>query len=178
MRRLRPVRQVEKRILLLRSQKVLLDRDLADLYEVPTKSINLAVKRNRIRFPGDFMFRLSSREVRHLRFQIETSSWGGSRYRPFAFTEQGVAMLSSVLRSDRAALVNIAIMRAFVRMREVLASHGELAKRLGAVERRLAAHDASLGEHAEHIRSVFDAIRALMAPAEKPRKRIGFVTPA
>src|SRR5438477_10714878 len=111
-----PIEQIQKRIYFIRDHKVMLDSDLAELYSVPTKSLNLAVRRNRIRFPDDFMFQLTPQEVSLLRFQFETSRWGGRRYRPYAFTEQGVSMLSSVLKSERAALVNIAIMRAFVKL--------------------------------------------------------------
>ena len=146
--------QVERRIFLIRGQKVMLDADLAELYGVPTKSLNLAVKRNADRFPEDFAFQLNEEEVAGLRFQFETSKRGrgGRRYRPFAFTEQGVAMLSSVLRSPRAVQVNIAIMRAFVRLREMLMSNADLARKLLALENK---YDAQ-------FRVVFDAIRELM----------------
>jgi hypothetical protein len=163
-----PPERIERRILLVRGQKVMLDADLADLYEVETKELNLAVRRNADRFPEDFMFQLSALEFRNLRFQsVTSSSWGGRRYRPFAFTEQGVAMLSSVLRSTRAVQVNIAIMRAFVKLREIIASHHDLARRLEEMESH---YDAQ-------FRAVFDAIRELMKPPEKPRRRIGFGTP-
>src|SRR5205814_3586599 len=130
--------QVERRILLIRGQKVMLDTDLAKLYGVPTKSLNLAVKRNAERFPEDFMFQLTGDEAAGLRFHFETSKSGrgGRRYRPYAFTEQGVAMLSSVLRSLRAVQVNIAIMRTFVRLREMLLSHADLARKLAALENK------------------------------------------
>ena len=136
--------QVEQRIFLIRGQKVMLDADLAELYGVPTKSLNLAVKRNADRFPEDFAFQLSEEEVAGLRFQFETSKRGrgGRRYRPFVFTEQGVAMLSSVLRSPRAVQVNIAIMRAFVRLREMLMSNADLARKLLALENK---YDAQYG---------------------------------
>ena len=117
---------IEKRIYFVRSQRVILDTDLATLYRVPTKAFNQAVRRNMLRFPADFMFQLTSDETENLRSQIVTSSWGGRRYLPFVFTEQGVAMLSSVLNSDRAIQVNIAIMRAFVKLRELLATHQDL----------------------------------------------------
>ena len=160
---------------LIRGHKVMLDFELARLYGVPTKSLNLAVKRNLIRFPDDFMFRLTEPEVESLRFQIETSSWGGHRYRPYAFTEQGVAMLSSVLRSRRAVLVNIAIMRAFVRLREVLVRNKEFAKSLAAIEKQLSEQQSALGNHAKHIRTIFEALRRLMEPPKNRRRRIGFV---
>jgi hypothetical protein len=160
-----PAERIERRILLIRGQKVMLDADLAELYEVETKALNQSVRRNIERFPEDFMFRLTAEEAANLRSQIVTSSlWGGSRYRPLAFTEQGVAMLSSVLRSPRAVQVNIAIMRAFVKLREILASHRDLAHRLEEMEDR---YDAQ-------FRAVFDAIRELMTPPEKTRRRIGF----
>lgn len=117
----------------------MLDKDLAELYGVQTKAFNRAVKRNQARFPPDFMFQLTAKEFANLRFQIGTSSWGGRRYRPYAFTEQGVAMLSSVLNSERAVRVNIEIMRAFVRLRQLLSSHADLAKKLEALEGRFLA---------------------------------------
>jgi hypothetical protein len=159
--------QIERRIFLVRGQKVMLDADLAELYRVPTKSLNLAVKRNVDRFPEDFGFQLTEEEAAGLRFQFETSKRGrgGRRYLPYAFTEQGVAMLSSVLRSPRAVQVNIAIMRAFVRLREMLMSNADLARKLLALEDK---YDAK-------FKIVFDAIRELMEgppPSQKPR--IGF----
>ena len=158
--------QVERRILLIRGQKVMLDADLAELYGVPTKSLNLAVKRNAERFPEDFMFQLTGDEAAGLRFHFETSKSGrgGRCYRPYAFTEQGVAMLSSVLRSLRAVQVNIAIMRTFVRLREMLLSHADLARKLAALENK---YDAQ-------FKVVFDAIRELMQPPTAPRREIGF----
>ena len=143
----------------------MLDSDLAELYGVATKVLIQAVKRNIARFPEDFMFQLSEQEVNNLRSQLVTSSWGGRRYPPYAFTEQGVAMLSSVLRSDRAIHVNIEIMRAFVQLRRLLASNAELARKLAALENK---YDAQ-------FKVVFDAIRELMAPPEPGKKRpIGF----
>src|SRR5206468_2052761 len=154
--------RVERRILLIRGQKVMLDADLAKLYGVPTKSLNLAVKRNTERFPEDFMFQLTDDEAAGLRFHFETSKSGrgGRRYRPYAFTEQGVAMLSSVLRSARAVQVNIAIMRTFVRLREMLLSNSDLARKLAALENK---YDAQ-------FKVVFDAIRELMQPPTPPRR--------
>jgi hypothetical protein len=161
-----PVERIEGAILLIRGQKVLLDADLAALYGVETKILVKAVKRNAERFPGDFMFQLSPEEVTRLRFQIGTSKpgRGGRRYAPYVFTEQGVAMLSGVLRSPRAVHVNIEIMRAFVRLRSILAAHSDLARRLDAMERM----------YDEQFRTVFEAIRMLMAPPSPPRKRIRF----
>src|SRR6266511_4112648 len=159
--------QVERRIFLVRGQKVMLDTDLADLYRVPTKSLNLAVKRNADRFPEDLMFQLTDDEAAGLRFHFETSKRGrgGRRYLPYAFTEQGVAMLSSVLRSSRAVQVNIEIMRAFVRLRQMLATNADLARKLDALERK---YDAQ-------FKVVFDAIRQLMTPPEPNKRKIGFL---
>jgi hypothetical protein len=160
---------IEQRILLIRGQKVLLDADLAALYDVETRSLLQAVKRNAERFPQDFSFQLTNQEFNNLRSQIVTSSsgaWGGRRTAPYAFTEQGVAMLSSVLRSPRAIAVNIEIMRAFVRLRAALASNKELARKLAALETK---YDAQ-------FKIVFEAIRQLMAPPPEPKRRgIGFV---
>ena len=164
-----PVEQVEKLIHLARGEKVLLDSDLATLYGVTTGNLNKAVKRNRQRFPSDFMFQLSDEEAAGLIFQSGISKQRGGRRRslPYAFTEQGVAMLSSVLRSERAVQVNVAIMRAFVGLRRMLSANEDLARKLGELERRLEGHDQA-------IRSLFDAIRQLMAPPAPPHKQIGF----
>jgi hypothetical protein len=160
-----PVERIERAILLIRGQKVMLDADLAELYGVEPRVLIQAVKRNIDRFPQDFMFQLTKREFSDLRSQIVMSSWGGRRYPPYAFTEQGVAMLSGVLRSERAIRVNIEIMRAFVRLRQMLASHKELARKLEELEKR---YDVQ-------FKVVFDAIRELMTPSElPPRRRIGF----
>jgi len=160
-----PVERIEKAILLIRGQKVMLDAHLAELYGVETKVLVQAVKRNIERFPEDFMFQLSQAEFAILRSQFVTSSdWGGRRYPPYAFTEQGVAMLSSVLHSQRAVQVNIEIVRAFIRLRQMLASHVELARKLDALEKK---YDAQ-------FRQVFEAIRQLMAPPEPKRRPIGF----
>jgi hypothetical protein len=163
-----PVERVERLILLLRGEKVLLGQQLAELYGVPVKVLIQAVKRNRSRFPEDFMFQLSREEFENLKSQFVTSSWGGLRRAlPYAFTEQGVAMLSSVLRSERAVQVNVAIMRAFVSLRRMLVSHETLARKLAELESRLEGHDRA-------IKSVFDAFRELMAPPVKPRHEMGF----
>ena len=161
-----PVEVIEKHILVLRNQKVILDKDLSQLYGVPTKVLIQAVKRSLKRFPPDFMFQLNGDEFEILRSQIVTSSWGGRRYFPYAFTEQGIAMLSSVLNSERAIAVNIEIMRAFVRLREMVASHKELAKKLQELEKK---YDAQ-------FKVVFDAIHTLLEPPKKPKRRIGFET--
>jgi hypothetical protein len=167
-----PSERIAHSILLLRSQKVLLDADLAELYGVETKVLVQAVKRNLERFPDDFMFQLDAEEFAALRSQSVTSNTGrgGRRYAPYAFTEQGVAMLSSVLSSPQAIAVNIEVMRAFVRLREMLAGNKELAAKLGELERKLKGHDQA-------IAGILDAIRQLMAPPPAPKKRpIGFVT--
>jgi hypothetical protein len=170
-----PAERIEPRILLVRAQRVMLDADLAALYGVPTKALNRAVKRNPGRFPGDFMFQLTKAEAEHLRRRSGTSSsasprdaadgWGGRRYLPYVFTEQGVAMLSSVLRSRRAIRVNVEIMRAFVRLRTMAWSVAELRRQVDGLEQK---YDAQFKE-------VFDAIRELMAPpAAGEKRRFGF----
>jgi hypothetical protein len=163
--------QIEQVILLIRGQRVMLDRDLAALYGVETKNLNKAVQRNRDRFPADFMFQLTLDEAQACaasRFQFGTLKRGQNiKYLPYVFTQEGVAMLSSVLRSPRAIQVNIAIMRVFVRLRETLALHKELAQKLAELEHKIEGHDAS-------IRTLFNAIRELAAPPIKPRGEIGF----
>jgi ORF6N domain-containing protein len=159
-----PVERIEGAILVLRGHKVILDKDLAALYGVTTGNLNKAVNRNIERFPADFMLRLTEAEFDDLRFQFGRSRWGGTRTLPRAFTEQGVAMLSSVLRSRRAALVNLEIMRAFVRLREMIATNRDLARRLDELEKR----------YDTQFKGVFDAIRQLMAPPVKSRRSIGF----
>ncbi|MGH9618162.1 MAG: ORF6N domain-containing protein [Bryobacteraceae bacterium] len=159
---------------MIRGQKVLLDSDLAELYGVPTKALNQAVKRNRQRFPEDFMFRLTLEEGHYLetlRSQTVTLKRGQHRkYAPYAFTEQGVAMLSSVLSSERAILVNIAIVRTFVRLRQILAEHEELARQLDELRWKQE-------EQGQQIQSVFETIQHLIeAPAEESKRRIGFPT--
>jgi hypothetical protein len=157
---------ISRRIHTIRSHRVLLDADLAELYDVPTKAFNQAIQRNMNRFPEDFMFQLTEEEFAGLRSQFVTSKKGrgGRRYLPYVFTEQGIAMLSGVLNSHRAVQVNIAIMRAFVRIRRMLVSHEELARKVAALE----------GKYDSQSRVVFDAIRALMEPPKTPRQRIGF----
>lgn len=165
-----PMERIEKRILLLRGHKVMLDSDLAELYSVETKVLLQAVRRNMKRFPSDFMFQLNYHEVSILRSQIVTLKRGRGehrKYTPYAFTEQGVAMLSSVLKSERAVLVNVEIMRTFVHLRELLISHKDLAQKLVQLEKR----------YDHQFKMVFDAIRELMVPPHPSQKRkIGFET--
>lgn len=162
-------------ILVVRSHRVMLDADLASLYAVPTKALLQAVRRNAERFPEDLMFELEAEEWELLRSQSVTSNEGrgGRRYAPFVITEQGVAMLSTVLRSPRAIAVNIEIMRAFVRLREVLAANKELAKQFAALESRI---DKRLADQDQAIVDILKAIRSLMNPAEPRKRPIGFVT--
>lgn len=162
-----PVERIEKRILFLRGHKVMLDTDLADLYGVSTKRLNEQVRRNIKRFPDDFMFQLTVEEAESLKSQNATLKPGRGRHRkylPYVFTEQGVAMLSSVLNSERAVQVNIEIMRAFVRLRGLIATHKDLARKLEELEKK---YDAQ-------FKAVFDAIRELMKPPERQTKQIGF----
>jgi len=161
------IERIAQSIRWIRGHKVLLDSDLAVLYGVTTGNLNKAVKRNSERFPSDFMFRLKADEVRNLRFQFGISRWGGRRAIPYAFTEQGIAMLSSVLNSDRAVKVNIAIMRAFVKLRQILETNRELSKKFSELEQRV-------GKHDEEIDAILEAIRQLMAPPDRPRREIGF----
>ena len=162
------VEVVATKILFVRGKKVMLDSDLAKLYGVETKQLVRQMKRNIDRFPSDFMYQLTKEEVRNLRCQIVTSNKGGRRYLPYAFTEQGVAMLSSVLNSKRAIQVNIAIMRAFVKLREVLLTHKELAKKLEELERKYQLHETD-------IQAIFEVIKKLLEPPppEPPRPRFG-----
>jgi hypothetical protein len=184
-----PIKRVAQNIRSVRGQKVILDFDLAALYGVTTKALNQAVKRNATRFPVDFMFQLTSEETRSLRSQFVTTNrqvverevpatnWSqfvtssskhrGATYRPYAFTEQGVAMLSSVLNSERAVKVNIAIMRAFVKLRKTLETNRELARKFAELENRV-------GKHDQEIAAIIEAIRQLMTPPETPRREIGF----
>lgn len=162
---------IASRIYVVREHKVMLDRDLAELYGVPTGTVNQAVKRNRSRFPPDFRFQLTVTEARFLRSQIVISKErrGGSRYRPYAFTQEGVAMLSSVLGSERAVQVNIAIMRAFVSMRQMAVNYTGLARKLAELEQRC-------DTHGHNIKVVFQTLRKLLQPPARPRRPIGFVS--
>jgi hypothetical protein len=158
---------IESTIFIIRGQRVMLSTHLADLYDVEPRVLVQAVKRNMDRFPEDFMFQLTGKEFENLKSHFVISSWGGlRRATPYAFTEQGVAMLSSVLRSTRAVQVNIEIMRTFVRIRRILAANDELSRKLDELEKK----------YDQQFSVVFDAIRQLMMPTEKERKRIGFLT--
>ena len=160
-----PLERIERLIFVVRGQRIMLDADLAELYGVETKVLNRAFARNRERFPADFAFQLTVAEFNDLRCQFGTSRWGGRRYRPYAFTEQGVAMLSGVLHSRRAIQVNVAIMRTFVRLRQMLASNARLAGQLQELEKK----------YDHQFKIVFDALRELMAPQPTKKRRIGFL---
>jgi hypothetical protein len=162
-----PEEVVISKIYYIRGYKVMLDEDLAKLYEVETKQLKRQVRRNIDRFPDDFMFELTPEEFENLRSQIGTSSWGGVRYMPMAFTEQGVAMLSSVLNSARAIKVNIQIIRIFTRMREILLNYKDLLLKLEQLERKLTGHD-------DDIQLIFKYLRQLLNPPTEPRPRVGF----
>jgi hypothetical protein len=174
---------IQSRILALREQRVMLDADLAQLYGVETRVLVQAVKRNLARFPEDFMFQLSAEEFANLRSQsvISSAGHGGRRTAPYAFTEQGVAMLSTVLGSPRAIAVNIEIMRTFVRVRALAATHGDLAKRLAELEEKTEAlamnHDTFSHNTRAQLKKVFDALRELMTPPDPPKRPIGFINP-
>lgn len=169
-----PDQVIINKIYLVRGQKVMIDRDLADLYNVRTGNLNKAIKRNLKRFPKDFMFQLTAKEFKNLIFQNGTSSlpkrkasWGGTRKMPFAFTEQGVAMLSSVLNSDTAIKVNIRIIRIFTKLREMLLTYNDILLKIERLEKKVTAHD-------ENIQTVFKALKQLLNPPLKSRPAIGF----
>ncbi|HYG15030.1 MAG TPA: ORF6N domain-containing protein [Bacteroidia bacterium] len=155
------------KIYLVRGYKVMLDKDLAELYGVETKVLNQAVKRNPARFPEDFMFQTTNHELINLRSQFVTSSWGGQRYLPYAFTEHGVLMLSSVLNSQRAIQMNIHIMRVYTKLREVVLTNKDILLKLEQLEGRVSGHD-------EDMQMIFSALKQLLNPPQAPRKRIGF----
>jgi len=159
-----PNERIISRIFLIRGKKVMMDQDLAELYNVDTKVLIQSVKRNIKRFPGDFMFQLTKEEFIDLRSQFVTSSWGGRRYYPYAFTEQGVAMLSSVLNSERAIRVNIQIIRTFTQLRELLATHKDLREKIENIEKK----------YDKQLREIFEAIKHLLAEKTKPKNPIGF----
>jgi ORF6N domain len=159
-----PIERIANKIYFIRETKVMLDRDLAELYGVETKVLKQAVRRNIKRFPNDFMLELTKDEFENLRSQFVTSSWGGARYLPMAFTEQGVAMLSTVLTSDRAIQVNIQIMRAFTQLRQMLSTHKDLKRKIESMEKK----------YDQQFQVVFEAIKQLLTEEDKPKKKIGF----
>ncbi|MBU2568160.1 MAG: ORF6N domain-containing protein [Elusimicrobia bacterium] len=156
-----PQEVIENKILLIRRQKVMLDRDIAKLYGVQTRQLTRQLRRNIERFPADFMFRLTKEEFDNLKCQFGTSSWGGTRKLPYAFTEHGIAMLSSVLRSKRAIQVNIQIIRAFIKLRRVLATHKDILRKIQ--------------EHDHQIKRIFEILKGLLGTPGKPKHRIGFI---
>lgn len=167
-----PHERVIRKIFVIRGQKVILDRDMAELYEVETKVFNQAVKRNLDRFPPDFMFQLTKKEFDNLRSQFVTSSWGGSRYLPYVFTEQGAGMLSSILNSKKAISMNIAIIRAFAEIRKVALHNKNIADKLKLLEDRIGEHDLQLGRIYDTIEDLLD--KKIQEETWKNRKRIGF----
>jgi hypothetical protein len=162
-----PDEVIINKIYLIRGKKVMLDRDLAELYNVSTSNLNKAVKRNLKRFPDDFMFQVTEEEFKNLIFQIGTSSWGGTRKLPYAFSEQGVAMLSSVLTSNIAIEVNILIIRIFTKLRELLLTHKDILLKLEQIERQVV-------QNSDDIQMIFTALKQLLNPPAEPRPRIGF----
>jgi len=170
MKELIPQEIIEQKIFLIRGKKVIFDKNLARMYNVSTKNLNKAVKRNIERFPEDFMLQLTIQEHESLRFQIGTLKRGQhTKYLPYAFTEQGVAMLSSVLRSEKAIQVNIAIMRVFIRLKQLISTHKEFQNKLNELERKIKNHDTD-------ITNIFEALRKLMPPETKPTNKIGFIS--
>ena len=166
--------RIANKIYLVRGKRIMTDFDLADLYGVETKYLKRQVRRNKSRFPEDFMMTLSKREWLNLRSQFGTSSWGGIRHLPFVFTEQGIAMLSSVLNSRIAIQVNIQIIRVFTRMRELILTHKDIFLKLEQLERRMLKQDQSLKKHDDEIQIIFNILKELLHPVVVPRRRIGF----
>ncbi|MFH1187589.1 MAG: ORF6N domain-containing protein [bacterium] len=172
-----PREAIQAKIFVFRNKKVMLDRDLAMLYEVPTKVFNQSVRRNLERFPKDFMFQLTNDELKNLRSQFVTSSWGGQRYFPYVFTEQGVAMLSSVLKSRKAIQINIQIIKAFVKMREMLVDYQELKQKIEDMERKVDKKFAANSYLFEEVFKEVDEVKRLLTPPSEIRKNeIGFKT--
>jgi phage regulator Rha-like protein len=169
-----PIEKITSKICLIRKEKVMLDSDLAELYGVETKVLVQALKRNIDRFPKDFMFQLTADQYKILRSQFVTTTWGGRRYPPYVFTEQGVAMLPSVLKSKRAIKVNISIMRAFVELRKFLYSNDKLAVKLNELEKET---KKRFEEHQKQISLIFEAIKQLIKDDSKPIKKVGFTLP-
>lgn len=169
-----PVEHIAQSILLIRGHKIILDAELAALYGVTTKRLNEQVRRNLDRFPQDFMFQLTDQELAHLRSQFATSSWGGRRYAPYAFTEHGAIMAAAILNSPRAIEVSVYVVRAFVQLRELLTANTALASKLEELERRI---EHKLASHDQAITGILNAIRQLMNPPDPKRRPIGFVSP-
>jgi len=165
-----PIEKIEKKIYFIREQRVILDKDLAELYGVETKKFNQAVKRNITRFPGDFMYKLTKDEYENLRSQFVTSSWGGRRYLPYAFTETGVAMLSSILNSKKAIEVNIQIMRAFIKLKGMILANSELKNLIDKVEKQ----GLEIGNNKEQIHKLAVLITQMLTVNEKSKRKIGF----
>jgi len=166
--------EIISKIYLIRDKKIMLDKDLAELYNVTTGNLNKAVKRNLKRFPNDFMFQLTEAGFKNLIVQSGTSSWGGTRKMPYGFTEQGVAMLSGVLNSDRAIEVNIRIIRIFTKLREMLLTHKDILLKLEKIEKSLMKQDSRTAKNEEDIQMVFEALKQLLNPPQQQRQRIGF----
>jgi hypothetical protein len=166
--------EIISKIYFIRDKKIMLDKDLAELYDVTTGNLNKAVKRNLKRFPEDFMFQLTEAEFKNLIFQSGTSSWGGTRKMPYGFTEQGVAMLSGVLNSDRAIEVNIRIIRIFTKLREMLLTHKDILLKMEKVEKNMMQQDGKMKQYEKDIQIIFEALKQLLNPPREPRKRIGF----
>jgi ORF6N domain len=176
-----PLEAITHHIVILREQKVLLDSDLATLYGVETRRLNEQVRRNQQRFPRDFIFELTPEEFAHLKSHSATSSWGGRRKLPLAFTEHGAIMTAAILNSPRAVEVSVYVVRAFVRLRELAATHVDLAKRLDELEQKTEglalSHDNFSRNTRTQLKQVFDALRELMTPPDPPKRAIGFITP-
>ncbi len=174
MNKMIPVEVIEKKIFLIRGQKVMIDRDIAEMYGVETKRLNEQVRRNIKRFPEDFMFQLSKEEFDNLKSQIATSSWGGVRKRPLAFTENGVAMLSGVLTSDSAIEVNIQIMRTFTRLKTLALENNELKAIVAKIEKRLNSQESHIVENKKAIKEIIGALNKLLTDKSKEGRKIGF----
>ena len=176
-----PLEAITQRIVVLREQKVLIDSDLAALYGVETRRLNEQVRRNKARFPEDFIFELTPEEFANLKSQFATSSWGGRRKLPLAFTEHGAIMAATVLNTPRAVEVSVYVVRAFVKLRELVGSHRELARRLDDLEQKTEAlamnHDTFSRNTRNQLKQVFDALRELMTPPDQPKRPIGFINP-
>jgi hypothetical protein len=166
--------EISSKIYFIRDKKIILDKDLGELYDVTTGNLNKAVKRNLKRFPEDFMFQLTEAEFKNLIFQSGISSWGGTRKMPYGFTEQGVAMLSGVLNSDRAIEVNIRIIRIFTKLREMLLTHKDILLKMEKVEKNMMQQDGKMKQYEKDIQIIFEALKQLLNPPQEPRKRIGF----